>query len=79
MKRCVPHRTDTLLGSYLFEPTCLFVECGPAFFTRMRPHSMGETCFLLLLLENHLKKTVWSRHLFLFYFKGEKQNKKEKP
>ena len=26
-----------------------------------------------------LKKTVWSRHLFLFYFKGEKQNKKEKP
>ena len=26
MKRCVPHRTDTLLGSYLFEPTCLFVE-----------------------------------------------------
>ena len=26
MKRSVPHRTDTLLGSYLFEPTCLFVE-----------------------------------------------------
>ena len=31
-----------------------------------------------LLLENHLN-TVWSRHLFLFYFKGEKQNKKKKP
>ena len=25
------------------------------------------------------KKTVWSCHLFLFYFKREKQNKKEKP
>ena len=33
---------------------------------------------LFVLLENHLKKTIWSRHLFLFYFKGEKQNKKEK-
>ena len=26
MKSCVPHQTDTLLGSYLFEPTCLFDE-----------------------------------------------------
>ena len=32
MKRCVPHRTDTLLGSYLFEPTCLFVETLPRLF-----------------------------------------------
>ena len=32
MKRCVPHRTDTLLGSYLFEPTCLFVETFPWLF-----------------------------------------------
>ena len=39
----------------------------------------GETRIFLLLLENHLKKTVWSLHLFLFYFKGIKQNKKEKP
>ena len=32
MKRCVPHRTDTLLGSYLFELTCLFVETLPGLF-----------------------------------------------
>ena len=32
MKRCVPHRTNTLLGSYLFEPTCLFVETLPRLF-----------------------------------------------
>ena len=32
MKRSVPHRTDTLLGSYLFEPTCLFVETLPGLF-----------------------------------------------
>ena len=32
MKRCVPHRTDILLGSYLFEPTCLFVETLPRLF-----------------------------------------------
>ena len=32
MKSCVPHRTDTLLGSYLFEPTCLFVETLPRLF-----------------------------------------------
>ena len=30
MKKCVPYRTDTLLGSYLFEQTCLFVETLPA-------------------------------------------------
>ena len=29
MKSCVSHRTDTLLGSYLFELTCLFVETLP--------------------------------------------------
>ena len=32
MKRSVPHRTDTLLGSYIFEPTCLFVETLPELF-----------------------------------------------
>ena len=32
MKRYVPHRTDILLGSYLFEPTCLFVETLPGLF-----------------------------------------------
>ena len=32
MKRCVPHRTYILLGSYIFEPTCLFVETLPRLF-----------------------------------------------
>ena len=32
MKSCVPHQTDTLLGSYLFEPTCLFDETLPRLF-----------------------------------------------
>ena len=55
------------------------VGVDPAFFS-VRPHSMGETRFFVVLVENHLKKkTVWSRHLFLFYFKREKQNKKENP
>ena len=31
-KYCVPHQTDTLLGSYLFKPTCLFVETLPGLF-----------------------------------------------
>ena len=47
-------------------------------FSFVRPHSMGETRFLCVV-GKPFKKTVWSRHLFLFYFKGEKQNKKEKP
>ena len=32
MKSCVPHQTDTLLGSYLFYPTCLFDETLPGLF-----------------------------------------------
>ena len=32
MKSCVPHQTDMLLGSYLFEPTCLFDETLPRLF-----------------------------------------------
>ena len=32
MKKCVPHRTDTLFGSYFFEQTCLFVETLPGLF-----------------------------------------------
>ena len=47
-------------------------------FSRMHPHSMGETRFFIVIVEKPFKKTVWSRHLFLFYFKREKQNKKEK-
>ena len=39
----------------------------------------GRDSLFDVLLENHLKKKVWSHHLFLFYFKREKQNKKEKP
>ena len=32
MKRSVPHQIDILLGSYIFEPTCLFVETLPGLF-----------------------------------------------
>ena len=32
MKSCVPHQKDALLGSYLFEPTCLFDETLPELF-----------------------------------------------
>ena len=32
MKSCVPHQKDTLLGSYLFKPTCLFDETLPGLF-----------------------------------------------
>ena len=50
---------------------------GPAF-SNVRPHSMARLIFFVVV-GKPFKKTVWSRHLFLFYFKGEKQNKKEKP
>ena len=43
----------------------------------MRSHSMANLLFLnkkKLFLEK-----TWSRHLFLFYFLKEKQNKKENP
>ena len=32
MKKYVPHRTDTLFGSYFFKQTCLFVETLPGLF-----------------------------------------------
>ena len=35
--------------------------------------------FFFFFIGKPFKKTVWSRILFLFYFKREKQNKKEKP
>ena len=65
-----------------YPPNFSYVEVdkcgsGPRIF-RVCPHSMGETRFFVCF-EKPFKKTVWSRHLFLFYFKGEKQNKKEKP
>ena len=37
----------------------------PLFFNA-RPHLNGRDSFCVCLLENHLKKTGWSRHLFLF-------------
>ena len=45
-------------------------------FLNVRPYLMGETRFFVFVVGKPFKKTVWSRHLFLFYFKGEKQNKK---
>ena len=55
MKSCVPHRTDTLLGSYLFEPTCLFVETLPRL-------------FILLVFPFKKKKKNFSSHCISFHF-----------
>ena len=53
------------------------ISVGPRFSSRAYPLDLARLDFLLF--GKPFKKTVWSRHLFLFYFKGEKQNKKEKP
>ena len=37
----------------------------------------GETRFFYLMKSWILEKKTWNRHLFLFYFLKEKQNKKE--
>ena len=51
----------------------------PRFSTRASPLDGRDSLFVVGVVGKPFKKTVWSRHLFLFYFKGEKQNKKEKP
>ena len=38
-----------------FTHVIVILMCGPAFFG-VRPHSMGETRFFVVLLENHFKK-----------------------
>ena len=54
--------------------------CGPGFFTRASPLDGRYSFFYVSLLENHLKKTVLSRHLFLFYFKkGKNKIRKKSP
>ena len=50
----------------------------PRFSSRASPLD-GRDSFFFFCVGKSFKKTVWSRHLFLFYFKWEKQNKKEKP
>ena len=60
----------------LLEPKCV----DPAFLAIMRfPLKKARLVFFFFFFGKPFKKTVWSRHLFLFYFKMEKQNKKEKP
>ena len=55
-------------------------RCGPAFVTTCVPNRWARLRFFCcVIVGKPFKKTVWSRHLFLFYFKGEKQNKKENP
>ena len=55
MKSCVPHQTDTLLGSYLFEPTCLFDETLPGLFIILFSQ------FFLIITENY------SSHLIIIF------------
>ena len=54
-------------------------KCGPAFFTRLRPHSMGETRFLVVLLKNHLKKRFGVATYFCFILKGKNKIIKKNP
>ena len=45
----------------------------PAFFAIMRfPLKKARLVFILFFKKIPFKKTVWSRHLFLFYFKRKK-------
>ena len=48
-------------------------------FHHASPLDGRDSLFGCCVVGKPFKKTVWSRHLFLFYFKREKQNKKEKP
>ena len=50
----------------------------PHFSSRASPLDGRDSFFVVIVVGKPFKKTVWSRHLILFYFKGEKQNKKEK-
>ena len=52
----------------------------PAFLAIMRfPLKKGETRFFFFVIGKPFKKTVWSRHLFLFYFKGENKIRNKNP
>ena len=55
---------------------------GMSLWTRVfhvRPHSMGGTRFLLLLLENHLKKKRFGvATYFCFILKGKNKKRKKK-
>ena len=53
-----------------------YISVDPRFYSRAS--SLEERDSLFCFVGKPFKKTVWSRHLFLVYFKGEKQNKKEK-
>ena len=50
----------------------------PRFSSRASPLDGRDSLFVVIVVGKPFKKKVWSRHLILFYFKGEKQNKKEK-
>ena len=62
MKRSVPHQTDTLLSSYIFEPTCLFMETLPRLFilpvfpffkknNKNSPHTAYHFIFCAIVLQ----------------------------
>ena len=59
MKKCVPHRTDTLFGSYFFERTCLFVETLPGIL--ILPFSP----FFIITIKKNILLT--SLHIIHFY------------
>ena len=53
--------------------------CGPALFRHVRPHSMSETRFFVVLLENHLKKRFGVATYFCFILKGKNKIRKKNP
>ena len=48
-------------------------------FHHVRSHSRDETRFLCVIVGKPFNKTVWSRHLFLFYFEGKNKIRKKNP
>ena len=70
------HRIAVLCFSYhviySIHFICIYL-CGPAFFTRMRPHSMGETSLLVVIVcwKTILIKRFGVATYFCFIFKGK--------
>ena len=62
-----------------FTHVIVILMCGPAFFG-VRPHSMGETRFFVVLLENHFKKKRFGvATYFCFILKGKNKIRKKNP
>ena len=69
-----------ILGGQRPIAPCLSLVLGvDPLFLNVRPHSMGETRFLFVLLENHLKKRFGVATYFCFILKGKNKIRKKNP